>query len=121
MAGGLEQAGRSTLNVITPVQLADVGIGGGPIIPPEGGGGGGEQPPSDAHPEHPIYFPPQVSHPIVLPPEVDIPEFPTPPIEIPPEVSDNPHGFEMTVGWTEETGWAVVFVPTGDHVAPSAA
>lgn len=34
-----------------------------------------------------------------------------PPGETPP--------FEKKVGWTEESGWFVAFVPTGEHVTPS--
>lgn len=86
--------------------------------PPPGGMPAPEHPiviPPDAVapgvPTHPIYLPVYPAHPIVIPPEG------TPPEEKPPAVV--PPGLEMKVGWTESTGWVVVFVPTGTHPAPS--
>jgi hypothetical protein len=56
-------------------------------------------------PTHPIYIPVYPAHPIVIPPEGE-----TPP-QLPP--------VEVKVGWTPQTGWVVVLVPTGEHPAPS--
>ena len=89
--------------------ISGLQVGGGPIIPP-----GQPQPPSGAHPEHPIYFPDEgqpppsgahPEHPIVLPPD------------LPPQTPEGP--IDWKVGWTEETGWIVVGIPTGEHVTPS--
>lgn len=56
---------------------------------------------------------------------------PNPPIAFPPGwIGGVPPGggggggeqeppFEVKVGWTPETGWIVVYVPTGEHVTPS--
>jgi hypothetical protein len=105
--------GESSLNVITRVTLGDAHPEHPIVLPPDGGEGPEEpEPPIDegAHPAHPIYYPDaHPEHPIVLPP-TDGGE-----PEEPPETP----GFEAKVGWTEETGWVVVFVPTGDHVVPS--
>lgn len=95
----------SKLCVITEVVISG-------LAPDHGlpeGGDGAHVPDMGAHPEHPIYFPP----------EVDIPEFPTPPIVIPPGESVPDFPFEVYTGWTPEQGWVVVLVPTGDHVVPS--
>ena len=61
-----------------------LGVGGGPIFPPNGGNGGGGD--GDAHPEHPIFYPPGIwgptdprpSHPIVIPVPPDTPNLPPP-------------------------------------------
>lgn len=113
---------KSILAVITQVYLPGYHPEHPIELPPEGG----EQPPepggpSDAHPAHPIYYPdahpdhtlpgdlPHPAHPIVLPPADGGP---------PPEIPTVP-GYDQKVGWTEDTGWVVVYVPTGEHVTPS--
>lgn len=60
-------------------------------------------------PTHPIYIPVYPAHPIVLPPEGGGGE--------PPQKPEL--GVEVKVGWTAETGWVVVLVPTGPHPTPS--
>jgi hypothetical protein len=102
-------------------------------------GGPGPQP----RPEHPIYFPPEGSqpplgiwgpptmppgywgggmgpgvkpqpkpeHPIVLPPNL--------PPEIPPEGETPAIPIDWKTGWTAETGWVVVGVPTVPVPTPS--
>ena len=66
-------------------------------------------PPSPpGHPSHPIVELP--SHPITLPPPGEIP----PPID-----GGNTPGWEVTTAWTPVTGWIVVALPTGEHVAPA--
>jgi hypothetical protein len=66
------------------------------IAPPDGAG---EVPPTDpdAHPEHPIYWPPTIwpdpghpEHPIVIPPPIDSGAHPEHPIFIPPSIWPNP-------------------------------
>jgi hypothetical protein len=107
----------------------------------------GPQPPSGSqpHPEHPIYFPPEGTepplgiwgppdmppgywgggmgpgvkpqpkpeHPIVLPPDL--------PPTLPPAQggSGEPIPVDWKTGWTQETGWIVVGVPTEPHPTPS--
>ena len=43
------------------------------------------------------------------------------PIIPPPEASKPPSGpgLEAKIFWTEADGWQVVFIPTGEHPAPS--
>jgi hypothetical protein len=93
-------------------------------------GGPGPQPPWGAHPSHPIWRPdlgfwggrppnyvdiggpgpqPRPEHPIVLPP--DLPPTLPPPDERP---------IDWKVIWSPQTGWAVIGVPTGPVVTPSA-
>lgn len=98
--------------------------------PPEGG------PPiaiDPGHPEHPIVLPPlppvddaHPEHPIVIPvpPQIWGPPgpWPTPPIVIPPDPGSPPaeeRPIDWKVGWTEDTGWVVVGIPSGEHVTPS--
>jgi hypothetical protein len=138
-------AGIPGLPGYTPPQ-PPLGIWGPPTMPPGFWGGGmgpGVKP--QPHPEHPIYFPPPGSrpplgiwgpptmppgfwgggmgpgvkpqphpeHPIVLPPNL--------PPEIPPPEGGGPAiPIDWKVGWTEQSGWIVVGVPTGPHPAPSA-
>jgi hypothetical protein len=80
------------------------------VYPPPGGGNGG----SGELPTHPIVPPggyPKPEHPIVLPPTT------------PPDAGQPPTGplgaVEWHTVWTEQYGWAIIGLPTGDHVAPS--
>lgn len=105
--------------------LIGVGVGGGPIEP--------GQPPSDAHPEHPIYYPPgsqpHPEHPIYWPPgSQPHPEHPIViPPDVPPDMPAPPDLFDWKTAWippTEPGGdghWVVVAIPTFDHPAPAAA
>jgi len=70
-----------------------------PIVIPPGGIGPGV-------PTHPIFLPVFPTHPIVLPDPGEPPSEEKPPLEV-------------KVGWTAETGWVVVLVPTGAHPTPS--
>jgi hypothetical protein len=104
--------------------------------PPQGGGGG-------AHPEHPIYFPPESGQPplgIWGPPDMP-PGFwgggmgpgvkpqphPEHPIVLPPDLPAEippPNGgeaipIEWKTGWTQVTGWVIVGIPTVPHPTPS--
>jgi hypothetical protein len=98
---------------------------------------GGQPPgiwPSPGHPAHPIAPggpPAQPTHPIVIPPDSVAPGVPTHPIYLPvypahPIVIPSPGeppiappNFEVRVGWTAETGWVAVLVPTGTAPQPS--
>lgn len=95
-----DKLARTQQNVVLigAASRTGLGVGGGPIIPDtpvELPPGIWPDPPEGQapHPEHPIVIPP--------PPGVD-----GPPIEA------------VTI-WTPDTGWAVIFVPTGEHVTPS--
>src|SRR4029077_8079553 len=80
-----------------------LGIWGPPTMPPGYWGGGmgpGVKP--QPHPEHPIVLPPD------LPPEIP-----------PPNGGGSPIPIDWKTGWTEETGWIVVGVPTVPHPTPS--
>ena len=111
------------------------GIWGGPIDPyPDHGlpGRPGTWPPQrPPHPAHPIVLPPDsIKPPIPIPPTIwpNPPEGTAPHPEHPivyPDPIKPPDGvegpaLEVQVIWTAQTGWAVVLVPTGEHVAPSA-
>jgi hypothetical protein len=52
---------------------------------------------------------PHPSHPIMLP---GMPGWPKP-----PEGTEPP--LKPVIAWTPDTGWVVVYVPTGEHVTPS--
>jgi hypothetical protein len=111
--------------------------GTGPGQPPSGGGvppgyWGGVAPPLPTHPIAPGGPPPQPTHPIVIPPDavapgvpthpIYIPVFPAHPIVLPPDGGPPPEEMpklEVKVGWTQETGWVVVIVPTGPTITPS--
>lgn len=89
---------NKTSQVVTLIGEASViglQVGGGPIIPPE------------RDPSLGIWHDPGGFNP-------NAPGEPWPPDE-PPQKPP----FEKKVGWTEETGWFVAFVPTGEHVTPS--
>jgi hypothetical protein len=96
----------------------------------------------DGKPEHPIVLPPvRPEHPIVIPPDAVAPgvpthpivipppplgiwgganePFPTPPIFLPPG-EDRTKLIEWTIGWSENTGWVVIGVPTVPVPTPSA-
>jgi hypothetical protein len=62
--------------------------------------------PGAGFPDNPAY-PPVIGGGPILPPDSP-PQAPT-------------LKLEKKVGWTPETGWVVLYVPTGDHVTPSAA
>jgi hypothetical protein len=82
-----------------------LGIWGPPTMPPGFWGGGmgpGVKP--QPHPEHPIVLPPN------LPPEIP-----------PPEGGGSPIPIDWKTGWTAETGWVVVGIPTDPHPTPSTA
>lgn len=101
-----DKDGSQNVTITGMASLTGLDVGGGPIMPP-----------SDAHPEHPIYLPPGIwpnppegqaplpEHPIVIPPPIPVPPD-TPPVQV-------------KVIWTPTNGWAVVLVPTGEHPAPS--
>lgn len=127
----LARTGRPVV-IIGEASLTGLSIGGGPMPPGEGGG----QPPGggvgDAHPEHPIYWPPTPSHPIYNPggpPGSSPPGFwgggmgpgvkPQPPLpEKPPEPIQPP--VEWKAVWAgPEHGWVVVGIPQVPHPSPS--
>lgn len=60
-----DKYGRTIMPVtlVGEASLTGIGVGGGPMP-----GGPGGQPPSDAHPEHPIYWPPGIWGPPDMPP-----------------------------------------------------
>ena len=72
--------------LIGEASYTGLGVGGGPVIPPG-------QPPSDAHPEHPIVYPPGIwgptdprpTPPIYLPPSITPPEPPSSGTKPPPD------------------------------------
>lgn len=87
-------------------------------------------PPPRPHPTPPDPNAPRPSHPIALPGDpwwgADLK--PTHPIFLPgmpgwPETPPDGGGGELplkpVIAWTPETGWVVVYVPTGEHVTPS--
>jgi hypothetical protein len=88
-------------------------IGGGPMP-------GGPPPqvwPGPGHPAFPIWggpgfgspggpYPPSAEHPIVLPPD------------LPPALEDG-RLIDWKVGWTPDSGWAVIGVPQFKHPTPS--
>ena len=112
--------------------------GGPPGSSPPGYWGGGMGPgvKPQPHPEHPIYFPPEGQPPLGIwggkPPEyVDIggpapqpkPEHPIVlPPDLPPEIPPNGGQaipIEWKTGWTQETGWVIIGIPTETHPTPS--
>lgn len=116
-----DKEGSQNVTLAGIASITGLEVGGGPIQPPSIW-------PSPGHPAHPIAPggpPPYPAHPIVLPPGIwpDPPEGTAPhpehPIVIPPPPGVDGPSVEVKVGWTEQTGWFVVLVPTGDHVAPS--
>ena len=115
------------------LSLFGVGVGGGPIIPPG-------QPPAggDAHPEHPIYYPPHPSHPIYNPggppgsappgfwgggmgpgvkPQPPFPPKPEEPPENPGIVKPPPE--DGGWGWSPQYGWG--YFPGDQNPGPKAA
>jgi len=99
-----------------------------PIAMPPGGGGA--QPPlviwgpDDPRPTNPIVIPPGSIAPGVPTHPIFLPVYPSHPIVLPPEGGTPPEQpeqppVEVKVGWTAETGWVVVLVPTGEHPTPS--
>lgn len=137
-----DKEGSQNVTLAGMASLTGLEVGGGPgdYYPAHPIAPGGKPPsiwPSPGHPAHPIAPggpPPSIwpspghpAHPIVIPPEIwpDPPEGQAPhpehPIVIPippPEGVEGPP-LEVKVVWTEPTGWVVVLVPTGEHVAPS--
>lgn len=89
--------------LIGEASLTGLGVGGGPIYPPEGGGSG------DAHPEHPIFYPPRPAHPIVLPPDR--------PVDPPTEPPTNPPDPAWSWCWSPQYGWHPAYV-AGDKPQP---
>jgi hypothetical protein len=85
----------------------------GYATPPIAPGGPGARPPG--YPTHPIVLPPGIWP---NPPEGTAP-IPEHPIVIPPPAGVTGPQVEIKVGWTAQTGWFVVLVPTGEHVTPS--
>lgn len=99
-----------------------------PGFPGGGGGGGGGSPPgiwgggNVPLPNPPIYFPDNGGG--GSPPGIwgggNVP-MPQPPIELPeglpPETEEGP--IDWKVGWTAQTGWIIVGVPSGEHPVPS--
>lgn len=83
--------------LIGQLSITGLSVGGGPIIPPE------VKPPEDLG--------------FWQDPGGYNPENPSQPWPEPPPGQKPP--FEAKVGWTEETGWFVVLVPTGEHPSPS--
>ena len=81
--------------------------------------------PTDPRPTPPIHMPPGSNQPPTIWGPTD--PRPTPPIVIPPD--GPPPGEQPPTGpvgalewhtvWTEQYGWAMVGVQTGDHVTPS--
>ena len=120
--------------LIGEATLTGLGVGGGPMPPGEG------KPPSDAHPEHPIYWPPgsqpHPEHPIYYPPgtgggrpphpEHPIPPIPAHPIVLPPDKPTDPPTEPPTQpadpqwnwAWTPEYGWHPAYVPEGGKPHP---
>lgn len=89
------------VKIVGSMMKSGLGVGGGPILPeePPAGGGGG-----DAHPEHPIFYPPHPEHPIVLPPDT-----PTDPPTEPPTNPSDPQW--QWVYAPAVKGWTPAFVP----------
>lgn len=117
---GIETREDGTSGNVTIVGMASItglGVGGGPIMPPSG-----------AHPEHPIVYPPgslpHPEHPIVLPPPVpgwppiDIGAHPEHPIVLPPPPTDvGPGGGKPPPpdggwGYHPDYGWGYFPGPT---------
>jgi hypothetical protein len=110
-----------------------LGFWGGVAPPYVDIGGPGPQP----RPEHPIYFPPPGQPPLGFwgPPDMPpgywgggmgpgVKPQPRPehPIVLPPNLPpQTPEGgpIDWKVGWTPQTGWIVVGVPSGAHPTPS--
>lgn len=96
-----------------------------PIAPggrPPGIWGGGGMP----VPTPPIYLPPgtlpdvKPEHPIYIPPSIwPSPGVPTHPIALPPAGSgEKPEilaNWEVKTAWSEQSGWVVAIVPSGEH------
>ena len=125
-----DKHGRTQQAVVLMGELTLYGlsVGGGPIIPPPSGGAG------DAHPEHPIYYPPYPSHPIYNPggpPGSAPPGFwgggmgpgvkPQPPMPteppVPPDVVKPPPA-DGGWGWVPPYGWA--YFPKPNEPTPKA-
>lgn len=93
--------------------LLGLEIGGGPIIPPGGSG--------DAHPEHPIYYPPGIwgpTDPRPSPPIANVPGLPPMPDQPPDVPPDAPPGTVVKPppaqgGWSYVTPYGWGFFPMG--------
>ena len=98
-----DKVNRTTQNVtlIGLQSKSGLTVGGGPIIP--------ETPPEIPPPDLIIWQDPGGYNP-------NDPNNPWPPETPPP---DEKPPFEVKVVWTEENGWAVVIIPTGEHPTPS--
>lgn len=104
-AGEVDPSGIKQCVIHGLATIEGLSVGGGPIIPPA-------TPPSGAHPEHPIYYPPgslpHPEHPIVLPPD-------QPPGETPPPIDSN-----WKWAWNPAQGWHPAFVPESGKPQPPA-
>ena len=69
-------------------------------------------------PSHPIYFPPGPIDPGYSPPWAQVPDLPP---TIPPAqgAGGEPVPVEWKTGWSQQTGWVVVGIPTGPVPTPS--
>ena len=105
--------------LIGEASLTGVGVGGGPMPPGQGG---------DAHPEHPIYYPPHIWGPPDMPPgfwgggmgpgvKPQPPDMPTEPPSNPTEPKPPPD--EGGWGWHPTYGWGY-FPMTGGKPNPAA-
>lgn len=89
---------QQVVTLMGSATIAGLSVGGGPIIPPD--------------------IPPEAVPPgIWQDPGGYNPDNPNQPWPEPPPDQKPP--FEAKVGWTEENGWFVVLVPTGEHPSPS--
>jgi hypothetical protein len=52
-------------------------------------------------------------------PDQGLPPFPSHPIYLPPDAGPDEPRLVSKVVWTPQTGWVVVFVPTGPTPTPS--
>jgi hypothetical protein len=112
--GEVDESGVEQCIICGELGLPGLEIGGGPIYPPQ-------VPPSEGKPPHPV-FPIWGPPGIELPPGSGYPPVAGHPLPEPPEGGGEPgpiDGWEAKIGWTEETGWFVVIVPSEGTNVPT--
>lgn len=121
---------RTQQNVVLfgEATITGLQVGGGPVIPPSQPPGGGGQPPgiwgpTDPRPTPPIHLgpggdiggPPSVGGGPIIPPD----EGTKPPDPIQPPVEWKAIWIPPALSGETDGSWAVVGVPSGEHVTPS--